>query len=387
MAKPISKFFEDLGFPLRNVRWSWGARTGDTILLRTWEDQLSFKDWEVIVFKSSWSSGHDSFGLDERINHLKSIWNGEVSAYTVMAEVKDRTTSPREIKDYRDDIVYWIESLRQRDDGSIVAKLGSTILVNELSNHALSHKAARVEGAFPVDDSLITGASTDTYKDKIPPMRAWLIEVCERRSTVTYSEVMDRFGLTFFPLRNAMSRLGHQSKDAGEPIITAVIVDKDTHRCSEGFQNEFGVEDDQAERERCYAHWRREPRIEKAQPSGKAGAPSKQTLEELVRRFNQVEVRPHQSKFRTAVFTACGGKCVVSGCDVPEALDAAHLVGRNWREGHNEASDGILLRRDLHALYDSGLLTIKTDGMVSVAAAAGGYYGEFNGRLIQGLSS
>lgn len=387
MAKPISKFFEDLGFPFRNVRWSWGARNGDTILLRTWEDNLSFKDREVIVFRSSWSSGNDSFGLDERINHLKSIWNGEVSAYTVMAEVKDRDASPREIKDYRDDIVYWIERLLQRDDGSIVAKLGTTIPVSELSNHALNHKAIRVEAAFPVDESLITGASTDTYKDKIPAMRAWLIEVCQRRSTVTYSEVMDRFGLTFFPLRNAMSRLGHQSKDAGEPIITAVIVDKDSHRCSEGFQNEFGVEDDQAERERCYAHWGQESRTDITSPSNEAGARSKQTLEELVRRFNQVEVRPYQAKFRTAVFTACGGKCVVSGCDVPEALDAAHLVGRNWREGHNEASDGILLRRDLHALYDSGLLTINTDGTVSVAVTAGAHYGEFHGRVVQGLSS
>jgi hypothetical protein len=24
MAKPISKFFEGLGLPLRNIRWSWG---------------------------------------------------------------------------------------------------------------------------------------------------------------------------------------------------------------------------------------------------------------------------------------------------------------------------------------------------------------------------
>ncbi|WP_164853366.1 HNH endonuclease signature motif containing protein [Paraburkholderia kirstenboschensis] len=50
------------------------------------------------------------------------------------------------------------------------------------------------------------------------------------------------------------------------------------------------------------------------------------------------------------------GQCAISGCDIPEALEAAHLRGRKWREGHNAAEDGILLRRDLHMLYDRELL-------------------------------
>ncbi|MGG2041265.1 hypothetical protein [Burkholderia gladioli] len=61
-------------------------------------------------------------------------------------------------------------------------------------------------------------------------------------------------------------------------------------------------------------------------------------------RYLNVEIRQDQPAFRKAVFEAYGGRCAVSGCDIPEALEAAHLHGRNWRAGHNAATDGILLR-------------------------------------------
>ena len=50
-------------------------------------------------------------------------------------------------------------------------------------------------------------------------------------------------------------------------------------------------------------------------------------------------------------------------------LDAAHLPGTSWRTGENEATDGILLRADLHRLLDAGLLRID-DGVVRVAAGS-----------------
>lgn len=53
---------------------------------------------------------------------------------------------------------------------------------------------------------------------------------------------------------------------------------------------------------------------------------------------------------------ACNGRCVISGCDVPESLEAAHLIGMDWRQGQNHATDGILLRRDLPTLYNRELL-------------------------------
>lgn len=103
-------------------------------------------------------------------------------------------------------------------------------------------------------------------------------------------------------------------------------------------------------------------------------------------RFAQVQIRSEQSAFRDAVFRAYDGRCAVSGCNVPEALEAAHLAGRDWRKGHNRVTDGILLRRDLHTLYDRGLLQISDAGQVELSSEARPYYAEFNGRTVANSS-
>jgi hypothetical protein len=387
-TKPITQFFQDLKLPLKNARWSWGAQNDKTILLRTWADEFSSRDKRVVVLREpAGYQDRESYGLDERIRHLRALWAGGVSGYSVIATAKATDVPKREIKEYRDDKVFVIDQLEVRADGAIVAVLGSVVAVEELETHQAQHVTAPAEGPFPVD-VLETGMSTDSYRAKLPTIRDWLIEVARRESYVTYAEVMDRFGLIFFVLRTAMSKLGHQSVDNGEPILTALIVDKETLRCSDGLADEFGVVDDRAERRRLYEYW--------ALPKGGAAAipepvPTLSTanpdsLEERENRFAQVEVRTQQGAFRKAVFLACGGRCLVSGCRIPEALEAAHLEGRSWRAGHNAASDGILLRRDLHALYDAGLLSFTEDMLVRLNPAVREHYGAFEGVMLTARS-
>lgn len=388
MVKPISQFFADLGFPLRNIRWSWGAKNsaGTAVLLRAWDDQYSFKSRSVTLLRESGrQSASDSFGLDERIVQLKEVWECRLSAYVVIAAVKDSAAHPREIKDYREDAVFAVKRLAKGQDGSIVGELSQLVPVASLAQHIALSQASPCDGAFPVADSQRSGLSTDGYKQKIPAIRDWLIEVSRASSTVTYSEVMDRFGLTFFPLVGAMSRIGHACRDASEPIITSLIVDKDTGRCSQGIFDEFHIDDDGLERQRCYTYWRVPSELPQDAPdppsSPTAGNddPLSEDLEQRAARFAQVEVRSQQAAFRLAVFRACEGRCVISGCAVPEALEAAHLFGRDWRQGQNEASDGVLLRRDLHTLYDRGLLRITATGVVELDPRVVGYYADLSG--------
>ena len=276
-TKSITQFFHDLELPLKNARWSWGAQNKTTVLLRTWADEFSGKEKRVIVLREPTEyHERDSYGLDERIQHLRALWAGGGAGYTVIATAKAIGVPKREIKEYRDDKVFVIDSLESREDGSIVAVLGGTVAVGDLIEHALQHVTSAANGLFPVD-ALASGISTDSYKTKLPAMREWLIEVARRESYVTYAEVMDRFGLIFFVLRTAMGKLGHQSKDNGEPILTALIVDKHTLRCSAGLAEEFGVVDDQVERRRLYAYW--------APSNGSTGA--KQTPE-----VGQIESEP-----------------------------------------------------------------------------------------------
>ena len=73
------------------------------------------------------------------------------------------------------------------------------------------------------------------------------------------------------------------------------------------------------------------------------------------------EARPDQRRFRRAVLDAYGGRCAVTGCDVAEALEAAHVA--DWR-CENDVGAGLLLRVDLHRLLERGLLVIDADWTV-----------------------
>jgi hypothetical protein len=215
------------------------------------------------------------------------------------------------------------------------------------------------------------------YKQKLPALRDWLIEVARHRGMVTYGQVMEAFGIDRFSLRHAMDFLGHQADNRDEPIITALIVSKETQHCSSGLAKEFGVLDDTAERVRLYEFWTAKDNEEAI------AVPASTDLEQKAARFVSVEARPDQAAFRRRVFLACNGRCVISGCDVVKALDAAHRRGRSWRLGHNRADDGYLLRRDLHALYDNGLLHITDEGLVELDATVLEYYQEFAGTRLR----
>ena len=215
------------------------------------------------------------------------------------------------------------------------------------------------------------------YKQKLPALRDWLIEVARHRGMVTYGQVMEAFGIDRFSLRHAMDFLGHQADNRDEPIITALIVSKETQHCSSGLAKEFGVLDDTAERVRLYEFWTAKDNEEAI------AVPASTDLEQKAARFVSVEARPDQAAFRRRVFLACNGRCVISGCDVVKALDAAHRKGRSWRLGHNRADDGYLLRRDLHALYDNGLLHITDEGLVELDATVLEYYQEFAGTRLR----
>jgi HNH endonuclease len=72
-------------------------------------------------------------------------------------------------------------------------------------------------------------------------------------------------------------------------------------------------------------------------------------------------VRPRlgQGAFRVAVTDAYKRQCAVSGGRVLPALDAAHI--RAYCDGgEHEVSNGLLLRRDIHSVFDAGYATFDT---------------------------
>lgn len=68
-----------------------------------------------------------------------------------------------------------------------------------------------------------------------------------------------------------------------------------------------------------------------------------------------VRARVGQQAFRAALLARQGAVCAFGGPTPPEALEAAHLVSYA-DTGEHHADRGLLLRRDLHRLFDSGLI-------------------------------
>lgn len=77
--------------------------------------------------------------------------------------------------------------------------------------------------------------------------------------------------------------------------------------------------------------------------------------------------RPRQAKFRERVVDLYG-RCALTGCSTLAVLEAAHIVQVKDR-GLDIASNGILLRVDLHKLFDGNYLAIDpADGRVALAS-------------------
>ena len=79
--------------------------------------------------------------------------------------------------------------------------------------------------------------------------------------------------------------------------------------------------------------------------------------------------------FRDLLLDAFQGKCAITACDVERALDAAHIFP--YRGQKTDCLwNGILLRLDLHRLFDSYLLTIDPlSGQVYLESSLMNSYG------------
>ena len=86
-------------------------------------------------------------------------------------------------------------------------------------------------------------------------------------------------------------------------------------------------------------------------------------MAEDVARFGEpylIKPRLGQGAFRVVVTDLYGRRCAVTQEKTLPALEAAHI--RPYGEGgSHEPQNGLLLRRDIHSLFDAGYVTVTTD--------------------------
>ena len=95
-----------------------------------------------------------------------------------------------------------------------------------------------------------------------------------------------------------------------------------------------------------------------------------------------------QGTFRVAVLEAYDWGCAVSAEHSLPALDAAHIKSFE-SDGPNEVSNGLLLRADIHRLFDKGYLTVNAGFELEVSGrlredfANGRSYYPYHGQKIR----
>ncbi|SAK87204.1 hypothetical protein AWB76_06142 [Caballeronia temeraria] len=100
--------------------------------------------------------------------------------------------------------------------------------------------------------------------------------------------------------------------------------------------------------------------------------------------FAAIVMRQGQPAFRRKLLEAYESRCALSDCPVEEVLEAAHIC-RYMGEDTNVVENGLLLRADLHTLYDRALIAIHpATHAVSIAPElADSEYGSFAGRVLR----
>jgi len=90
--------------------------------------------------------------------------------------------------------------------------------------------------------------------------------------------------------------------------------------------------------------------------------------------------RRGQPNFRQQLLELYGARCAITNCGVEEALEAVHILPYKGPQT-NHPSNGLLLRADIHVLFDLGLITVDTKTMTVMIASSlmGSCYAELNG--------
>lgn len=123
--------------------------------------------------------------------------------------------------------------------------------------------------------------------------------------------------------------------------------------------------------------------LEDSSESGSAAIPS-DGYDARLRVMRQIVARRGQKGFRDTLLSAYGRRCAVTECDVVDVLEAAHIIPYRGPES-NSTANGLLLRADVHTLFDLQLISIEpSDLRVRVSKRlVGTHYERLEGKALR----
>ena len=92
--------------------------------------------------------------------------------------------------------------------------------------------------------------------------------------------------------------------------------------------------------------------------------------------------RPNQAKFRNQVISAYKGRCILTGENILDVIDACHIIDYS-NGGPDILENSLCLRTDLHTLFDRGKLRISKDSEVVLSGdlLSGSSYSDLQGNI------
>lgn len=129
-----------------------------------------------------------------------------------------------------------------------------------------------------------------------------------------------------------------------------------------------------------FAGWLRSRRIRLADLDGE---PDPNSAEDTrLRTMRNIVQRQGQAVFRQRLLDAYGRRCAVTGESVEEALEAAHIEPYLGRRS-NLVTNGLILRADLHTLFDMHLIGVDPNGKLVVSSRLDrSSYAKLHGRAL-----
>jgi hypothetical protein len=151
--------------------------------------------------------------------------------------------------------------------------------------------------------------------------------------------------------------------------------------CDGQYRTNFILPDDVAQRTEELVL----PRLQAISSDADLGELRTDTTIDARTRVNAAVVRRQgQPEFRRKLLEVYEYRCAITRCDAVDALEAAHI--RPYLGPHcNHVTNGLLLRADIHTLFDLELQAIDTTSMTVRLAPSlkTTTYGELDGRLLR----
>lgn len=79
--------------------------------------------------------------------------------------------------------------------------------------------------------------------------------------------------------------------------------------------------------------------------------------------FTQILIRRGQPKFRRKLLRFYKNQCIITDCSLPEILEAAHILPFS-EGGTHQLTNGLLLRADVHTLFDLNMIAIEPTTLI-----------------------